>query len=155
MSKDTSGLESPQEVRRGWTTVLKTTRSRQLYQGYEGVSSGEAKLIQIFIKIEPAKVRRVSPKVKNFHTPEGQEGWRTGAKLRKEPEGRNLKPEEGGPDIKKQVQTLSMRKGVRRKQGSRGSSKHLLSRGRARGMADAHLVQNVLPNPGWGSKKLV
>ncbi|GJY29772.1 hypothetical protein Tco_0405539 [Tanacetum coccineum] len=29
------------------------------------------------------KVRRVSPKAKNCHTPEGQEGWRTRAELRK------------------------------------------------------------------------
>ncbi|GKA07773.1 reverse transcriptase domain-containing protein [Tanacetum coccineum] len=87
--------------------------------------------------------KRVSPKAKNLHTPEGQGGWKTKAKLRKEPEGRNLKLDEGGSNIKKQVWTLSMRKGVQRKQGSGGSSKHLLSRGRARGVADAHLVQNV------------
>ncbi|GJU70997.1 reverse transcriptase domain-containing protein [Tanacetum coccineum] len=56
------------------------------------------------------KVRRVSPKAKNRHTPKGQGDWRTEAKLRKEPEGRNPKPKEGSLHIKKQVRTPSMRK---------------------------------------------
>ncbi|GJZ32425.1 hypothetical protein Tco_0577861 [Tanacetum coccineum] len=45
--------------------------------------------------------------------------------------------------------------GVQRKQGSGGSSKHLLSRSRTRRVADARLVQNVPPNPGWIGTELV
>ncbi|GKC57703.1 reverse transcriptase domain-containing protein [Tanacetum coccineum] len=43
---------------------------------------------------------------------ESSRGWRTGAKLRKGPEGRNPKPEEEGPNIKKQVRTLSMERRI-------------------------------------------
>nr|GEW12953.1 hypothetical protein [Tanacetum cinerariifolium] len=61
--------------------------------------------------ILPANARRVSPKAKNHNTPEGQRGWRTGVELRKEPKGRNPKPDEEGPNIKKQFRTLNTRKG--------------------------------------------
>ncbi|GKE10383.1 hypothetical protein Tco_1413934, partial [Tanacetum coccineum] len=44
MSKDTSGSESPGELWRSWYV--------EGHLGYEGVSSGEAKLTHIFTKIE-------------------------------------------------------------------------------------------------------
>ncbi|GKB42054.1 hypothetical protein Tco_0886996 [Tanacetum coccineum] len=50
---------------------------------FDSPSSPLTRLTHMAKPIPLAKVRRVSPKTKNFHTPEGQEGWRTGAKLRK------------------------------------------------------------------------
>nr|GEZ12455.1 hypothetical protein [Tanacetum cinerariifolium] len=97
ISKDTSGPESLEELRRGWYVegqIRSGVISPVLAQQYQ----------------DTVRQRRVSPKAKNRHTPEGQGDCRTGAELRKEPEGRNPKPDEGGPHIKKQVRTLSMRK---------------------------------------------
>ncbi|GJZ32426.1 hypothetical protein Tco_0577862 [Tanacetum coccineum] len=53
----------------------------------DSTSSPPTRLTHMAKPILPVKVRRVSSKAKNRHTIEGQGDWRTGAELRKEPEG--------------------------------------------------------------------